>query len=975
MKFAHRKIITAILSFIMLLCVSGNGFNVLTTAYSEPYALNDSVLRLSATAYINPASIVITWQNLVLRLGSLTGQKSEMNNWVYKIHRRDFSSKIKEIDWYLIATTGARKFIDSNVKVGTRYEYKVEVNTYSEPTINGIANDTTILNGRGYKSPGIRGFISTGIELPVEDYKGKVILIVDSTYSTSLASKISRLEQDLIGDSWGIVRHNVNRTDSVASVKQLIVNDYNNDPNVKCVFLLGHIPVPYSGTTVFPDGHPEHKGAWPADAFYGDIDGKWTDSKPAAKSAESIRNHNYPGDGKYDQSFIPIGDETQSDSIELYVGRVDLTDLPAFAKTDTELIGQYLDKDHNYRHGITKVNRKAVLADNMSYKKAFNSSDIIQSTANGYINFSPFFGTDTNSNINLYNYFEETKTTNYMWSNIAAPGGYTSVGSVTTDLIAKMDPKVVFNMFFGSYSGDWDSTNNILRASTATSMGLAAVWGDRPGWVMHDAGLNDPLGSSQLKTINNQKSVYSTTNDYTDPVRQEINDSEYNFGYFLDANTMVGFLGDPTLKMFNVEPPSKVNSNKEGSIAKITWQASPASNVIGYNIYRSASKDGPFVRISNSPVITTNYNDTLADGGIQYYMVKTYKLEKSSSGTFYNTSNGIITSVDMGIKQDKTAPNFTDKAINVSSTQNGKLRISWNSATDNQKVKEYKVYMNGSLSKTTSDPGCVLTGIQPLANCTIGIKAVDISGNISESINRTIVFPSSSKPGFTNSISIQKIDPYTVKINWQHPTSASPIAKYIIELEVFNQYVIIQKPILEGNITSFVFNNLHAGKSYSYRLYSVDNNGSSGYIHGTFATDAGPVKYPQMPLAKQVVADPKNPAGTLSGKQFDNLYASHSQYSSLTTSGEHIISGNKESQVSFDSVIDDSDSNSTDRSDINSRSSLDGHLNSNLSTDMTKTSGGINFKIFLIIIVLFLFIAISIMAAIKLYTTRLTKNN
>lgn len=37
------------------------------------------------------------------------------------------------------------------------------------------------------------------------------------------------------------------------------------------------VPVAYSGD-INPDAHNDHKGAWAADIFYGDLDGRWTDT-------------------------------------------------------------------------------------------------------------------------------------------------------------------------------------------------------------------------------------------------------------------------------------------------------------------------------------------------------------------------------------------------------------------------------------------------------------------------------------------------------------------------------------------------------------------------------------------------------------------------------------------------------------------------------------------------------------------------
>jgi hypothetical protein len=64
--------------------------------------------------------------------------------------------------------------------------------------------------------------------------------------------------------AWQVIRHDVSRADSVPNVKSIIQNDFTADvANVKALCLLGHVPVPYSGD-LFPDGHPDHEGAWPA---------------------------------------------------------------------------------------------------------------------------------------------------------------------------------------------------------------------------------------------------------------------------------------------------------------------------------------------------------------------------------------------------------------------------------------------------------------------------------------------------------------------------------------------------------------------------------------------------------------------------------------------------------------------------------------------------------------------------------------
>src|SRR5262249_57416229 len=126
--------------------------------------------------------------------------------------------------------------------------------------------------------------------------------------------ELARLQQDLVGDGWTVLRHDVPRmvvdpantsssvwaarSNELASVKALIKADYTADTNnVTAVFFVGHVPVPYSGK-VAPDGHSGHIGAWPADMFYGDMSGLWTDSIWNTTTASDTRNWNVPGDGK-----------------------------------------------------------------------------------------------------------------------------------------------------------------------------------------------------------------------------------------------------------------------------------------------------------------------------------------------------------------------------------------------------------------------------------------------------------------------------------------------------------------------------------------------------------------------------------------------------------------------------------------------------------------------------------------------------
>src|SRR5262249_11265763 len=133
------------------------------------------------------------------------------------------------------------------------------------------------------------------------------------------------------------------------------------DPGqTRTVFILGHVPVPYSGMEA-EDGHRSqrwgvHLGAWATDLYYGDVDGIWTDKLPYASSDPPSypETRNDPGDGKFDQAVLPANAAGVA-RLELSVGRVDFAKMPAFEQARTprseiQLLRNYLNKDHAYRH-------------------------------------------------------------------------------------------------------------------------------------------------------------------------------------------------------------------------------------------------------------------------------------------------------------------------------------------------------------------------------------------------------------------------------------------------------------------------------------------------------------------------------------------------------------------------------------------------------------------------------------------------
>lgn len=535
-------------------------------------------------------------------------------------------------------------YTDTSVAVGRAYEYR-------------IVKDTPAYTGYGY--------IQTGIHVPLVEDRGTVVLIVDRTYATKLAMELARLEQDLVGDGWRVRRHDVARTDPVTHVKSLIKADYDADPaHVKSVFLFGHVPVPYSGK-LNPDNHPDHVGAWPADVYYGDMHGTWTDTAVNYHQTlnrdrkDAARLSNVPGDGKFDQSTIPA-------VVALEVGRVDLANMPgretaggAPTFPDEEiLLRQYLNKDHNFRHRLLNVQRRAMVGDYFGLRGGESFS------ASGYRSFAPLVGAANIANLNLTagnakgRWISTLAKNDYLLAYGCGPGTYQTIDGLgssgpyddghTVDIVHN-NIQAVFTLIFGSWLGDWDYEDNIMRSILAApTSSLAAAWSGRPHWFVHPLGLGETIGYATRLTQNN-----------TGLYQNQINNS---------ANAIhIALMGDPTLRLHPVAPVAGLRGTLTIAGTRLAWTPS-ADQVVGYHVYRATPGSSTFTRITATLNAAPAYLDAEAMAGATY-MVRAVKLESTPSGSYFNASQGIFWTGHDNIAQSDEASARAVPPVRVASVR------------------------------------------------------------------------------------------------------------------------------------------------------------------------------------------------------------------------------------------------------------------------------------------------------------------
>ncbi len=550
---------------------------LLACGLAAAQSTEDVAVEITASVQTSPPRITLNWKRV------------SFVSWGAPFYRVYKKSKTALFWGAPIATltTSDSSYVDNAVIVDSAYEYAVYA-----------PNDSFTSTG----------YIYAGIKCPAIHDRGTILLIVDSTFIDSCSASITRLMNDLSGDGWQVIRHDFLRTTSDVTIKSVISNDYAAHPNVKAVLLLGHIAVPYSGDQN-PDGHPDHLGAWPSDVYYASMTGFWSDVSVNDVSAGYVANRNTPGDGKWDQIAIPSG-------VQMQVSRIDFYDMPAFGTTEVQKMNSYLSKDHVYKMDSLNVIHRALIDDHFGffYGEAF--------AANGFRNFPPLVGRDSMSS---QPFISTLSSSSYQWAYGCGGGSFTSASGIGSTSSFTGPVNAIFTMLFGSYFGDWNVTNNFLRAPLcASTPALTSCWAGRPNWYFHHMALGDNIGYSAMITHNNTVSLYTAP-------------SNYGTGW-----VHVALMGDLSLRTDYIKPVQNLTvATPFHNGAILNWTASPDPGVIGYYVYRADSQYGYFTRLTPTMITALTYHDLSASNGLKYYMVRPVKLQSTPSGGYYNLGVGI----------------------------------------------------------------------------------------------------------------------------------------------------------------------------------------------------------------------------------------------------------------------------------------------------------------------------------------------
>ncbi|MFP4358371.1 MAG: Ig-like domain-containing protein, partial [Puniceicoccaceae bacterium] len=495
-----------------------------------------------------------------------------------------------------------RTFTDSTLQSGVAYEYKIH-RPYIADVVQAAAS-----------------YVAVGIEAPLVEDRGRMLLLVEEEMGARLAPELARLEMDLVGDGWEVIREDFPR-DGIAhpdSVRSWIQSKYAEAPaETKGLYLFGRLPI-MRGSGNNPDGHNAYEHA--SDPYFADVDDLWPDNGD-------------PTDTVLGTAYIP-------DAVELINGRVDLAGMTEWEKSEEELLRDYLNKAHRFKRAGLEFTRRGTPA---------GSSWI---RGEGQLLYS-MFGPD---NIEPANFSGDGLVDG---DDNPLPGNFHWVadfGNWNGSAYANNVHKSLFNVNFGSHKQKWSRTNNPMRALLAQpEWGLTCVWGGRPYWFFHTGNLGYPAGDWAKRTQNNRTGEYAPEGAYT----------------YMRGAAWNNLMGDPSLRMHPVAPPNDLTATRSGGQVALAWTASTDPSVLGYHLYRAESRLGPYTKLNGStPVTGTVFTDTAPPAsGDLWYQVRAVKLETVYTGSYFNQSLGTFAHLPAG-ESDSDAPPVIDPLPQIQVRQN-----------------------------------------------------------------------------------------------------------------------------------------------------------------------------------------------------------------------------------------------------------------------------------------------------------------
>jgi hypothetical protein len=326
--------------------------------------------------------------------------------------------------------------------------------------------------------------------------------------------------------------------------------------------------------------------------------------------------------------------------------------LPVFGMSELELLKKYFEKNHAFRTGAYQVKMGGYIDDNFGgYQDRF--------AASAWRSYS-VFGADTAVKAGDFisaNAGPET----ILWSYGCGGGTDSSAGGVARSSQLAGNPiYAVFTTLFGSYHGDYNTRNNLMRSALASQpRALTCSWSGRPHWYMHHMGLGESFGYSTLISQNNTSIIGGALGTYAPNVT--FNGTNASLVSIGDRGVHIALLGDPTLRavMKPIAPVTTLSARYEfPNTIKLQW-SQPNSEVTAYMVYRRRGAQVANQLLTPRPITSLEFIDSLVYEGPVTYQVQSCVLRKTASGTYYDIgkpAEAVVASTNVAEESSVNSP-------------------------------------------------------------------------------------------------------------------------------------------------------------------------------------------------------------------------------------------------------------------------------------------------------------------------------
>jgi chitodextrinase len=242
-----------------------------------------------------------------------------------------------------------------------------------------------------------------------------------------------------------------------------------------------------------------------------------------------------------------------------------------------------------------------------------------------------------------------------------------------------------------------------------------------------------------------------------------------------NSSTASTALSVTTIKAVDTQAPTSPNDLTATSIQQTTIGISwtPSTDDVSVKEYR--------VYVDGALIATTTTTSFTLDKLAAETAYSIYVIAVDEAGNASNASSALkVTTAKAPDTQAPTSPT----GLTATDTQKTTIGISWTASTDNVAVKEYKIYVDGTLKSSTSGTAFSLDGLTAGTAYSIYVVAVDEAGNSSAASTAlkvttlANVVADTAAPSTATSLTASEITTSSVKVSWNAATDNVGVTEY-----------------------------------------------------------------------------------------------------------------------------------------------------------------------------------------------------